>query len=214
MSGELALKGFIEGLFNNMGSIVEFEISAGLTLSSLEKFASEFGAFQIRLGNDVIARVECLRKAHVRNSLSRGVRFAQSDGWEQVSSNQISRLLDSAFGLRSLARLFPSNEGLRFLSRESIILAMQEVLSNTDDPRIPLREQEFFELSLLNEANDLGTRYCVRQAHAEWSDIDGQIMWDQEEVDHFWVLGEARKRYVERKFALAEKGFIYSDMDL
>jgi hypothetical protein len=34
---------------------------------------------------------------------------------------------------------------------------MQEVLSKTDDPKIPPREQEFFELSLLDEANDLGT---------------------------------------------------------
>jgi hypothetical protein len=90
---------------------------------------------------------------------------------------------------------------------------MQEVLSKTVDPKTPLREQEFFELSLLDKANDLGTRYCVRQAHAEWSEIDGQIMWDQEEVDHFWILSEAEKRYSERRLALAEKGFIYSDMD-
>src|ERR1035437_1726477 len=36
--------------------------------------------------------------------------------------------------------------------------AMQEVLSKTCDTNIPLREQEFFELSLLDEANPLGTR--------------------------------------------------------
>ncbi len=91
---------------------------------------------------------------------------------------------------------------------------MQEVLSKTDDPKIPLRQQEFFELSLLDEANDLGTRYCVRQAHAEWSEIDGQVMWDQEEVDHFWILNEAKQRYAERRLNLAQRGFIYSDMDL
>jgi hypothetical protein len=91
---------------------------------------------------------------------------------------------------------------------------MQEVLSRTDIPKAPLSEQEFYELSLLDEANELGTRYCVRQAHAEWSEIDGQIMWDQEEVDYFWILNEAKQRYAERKRALAEKGFIYSDMDL
>jgi hypothetical protein len=90
---------------------------------------------------------------------------------------------------------------------------VQEVLSKTGDPEIPLREQEFFELSLLDEVNDLGTRYCVRQAHAEWSDIDGQIIWDQEEVDHFWILNEAKQRYEDRRRALGEKGFIYSDMD-
>jgi hypothetical protein len=91
---------------------------------------------------------------------------------------------------------------------------MQELLSKTDDPKIPFREQEFFELSLLDEANELGTRYCVRQAHAEWSEIDGQIMWDQEEVDHFWILAEAKQRYAERRLALTQRGFIYTNMDL
>jgi hypothetical protein len=100
-----------------------------------------------------------------------------------------------------------------FRGRWSIILAMQELLSKTDDPKAPLREQEFFELSLLDEANELGTHYCVRQAHAEWSEIDGQVMWDQEEVDRFWILNEAKHRYAERRLALADKGFIYSGMD-
>ena len=77
-----------------------------------------------------------------------------------------------------------------------------------------LQGQEFYELSLLDEATGLRTRYCVRQAHAEWSEIDRQIMWDQEEVDHFWILSEAKRRYAERKLALTERGFIYSDMDL
>jgi hypothetical protein len=92
--------------------------------------------------------------------------------------------------------------------------AMQEVLSKTCDTNVPLREQEFFELSLFDMAHELGTRYSVRQAHAQWDDKDGQVMWDQEEVDHFWILGEARKRYAERRLALAQQGFIYSDMDL
>ncbi len=108
----------------------------------------------------------------------------------------------------------PGSRSCALWGRRSIILAMQEVLSKTDDPQAPLRDQEFFELSLLDEANDLGTRYCVRQAHAEWSEIDGQVMWDQEEVEHFWILNEAKQRYAERKINLAQRGFIYSDMDL
>jgi hypothetical protein len=91
---------------------------------------------------------------------------------------------------------------------------MQEVLSKTDDPEAPLRGQEFYELSLLDETNNLRTRYCVRQARAEWSDIDGQVMWDQEEIEHIWILDEAKRRYAERRLALTEKGFIYSDMDM
>jgi hypothetical protein len=90
---------------------------------------------------------------------------------------------------------------------------MQEILSRTSDSKAPLEEQEFFELSLLDVNNDLGTRYCVRQAHAQWSEIDRAIMWDHEEVDNFWLLSEAKRRYAELRLALGEKGFIYSDMD-
>jgi hypothetical protein len=90
---------------------------------------------------------------------------------------------------------------------------MKEVLSKTDDPNAPLEGQELFELTLLDEANELGTGYHVRQAHAEWSEIDGQMMWDQEEADHFSILSQAQQRYAERRLALVQRGFIYSDMD-
>jgi hypothetical protein len=90
---------------------------------------------------------------------------------------------------------------------------MQEIPSKTDDPKAPLRGQEFFELSLLDTANQLGTRYCVRQARAQWSEIDRAIMWDDEQRDYFWILNEAKRRYSERRLALAQMGFIYSDMD-
>ena len=90
---------------------------------------------------------------------------------------------------------------------------MQELLSKITNSETPLREQEYFELSLLDVDNDLRSRYCVRQAHAEWSEIDGQVMWDTEEADYFWILDEAKQRYAERRLALAQKGYIYSDMD-
>jgi hypothetical protein len=38
-------------------------------------------------------------------------------------------------------------------------------------------------------------------------------MGGEYEVDHFWSLEEAKRRYAERRQALALKGFIYSDMD-
>jgi hypothetical protein len=90
---------------------------------------------------------------------------------------------------------------------------MQELLSRTSDSKAPLRAQEFFELSFFDVVNDLGTRYCVRQAHAQWREIDRAIMWDQEEIENFWILSEAKRSYAERRLALGEKGFIYSDMD-
>lgn len=91
---------------------------------------------------------------------------------------------------------------------------MQEVLSKTCDANALLPGQEFYELRLSDEKYEIGIRYAVRQAHAEWSEIDGQVMWDADEVEHFWILAEAEKRYAERRAALVENGFIYSDIDL
>ena len=69
-----------------------------------------------------------------------------------------------------------------------MIPLMQEVLSKTTDPNVPLQEQEYFELRL----DDLGFpfrpqfidslgvvarhRFIVREAHAAWSEIDRDIM--------------------------------------
>jgi hypothetical protein len=90
---------------------------------------------------------------------------------------------------------------------------MQEVLSKTIDPKAPLQGQEFYELRLFEEGNPLGTRHGVLQIHAVCKDAIRGAMWESEEVDYFWIRDEAKKRYTERRLALADKGFIYSDMD-
>jgi hypothetical protein len=91
---------------------------------------------------------------------------------------------------------------------------MQEILSKTVDPNAPLQGQEFYELRLFEEANQLGTRHGVLQIHAVWKDANQDVVWDSEEVDYFWILDEAKQRYTERRAALAIMGFIYSDMDI
>jgi hypothetical protein len=58
--GELGLKGFLQSLYDVMYSIVNIEEAAGLTLSSLEKYSPELSVLLIRIGNDVLARVELL----------------------------------------------------------------------------------------------------------------------------------------------------------
>jgi len=91
---------------------------------------------------------------------------------------------------------------------------LEEILSKTDDPKTPVEELEYYELSLLDEANNLGTRHVLKQWHGAWSEIDRQVMWDQEEVEYFWILALAKERYAERRRALEEKGFIYSTTEL
>jgi hypothetical protein len=91
---------------------------------------------------------------------------------------------------------------------------MQELLSRTDDPKAPLCGQEFYELRFYESESEGRRVYCVREAHAQWSDMDGQIMWDEDRVRAFATHKEAEERYSERKLALAERGFIYSDTSL
>ena len=102
---------------------------------------------------------------------------------------------------------------------------MREVFSKTTDANVPLQQQEFFELRL----DDLGTpfrpqfidsmgavarhRFLVVEAHAAWSEIDRNIMWDGFEHDECSTLEEAQQRYEERRGAIVGMGFIYSDMD-
>ena len=91
---------------------------------------------------------------------------------------------------------------------------MQEVLSRTDDPEIPLRDQEFYELRLDDSDDIWKPGYFVKQAHAQWSEIDQQIMWDGFDFEQCATLEKAKERYAARRLALAEEGFIYSDMDM
>jgi len=89
---------------------------------------------------------------------------------------------------------------------------IEEMLSKTDDPKTPVEELEYYELSLLDEVNDLGTRHVVKQWHGAWSEIDRQIMWDGEEVEYFWILDQAKQRYEESSASpipSSEQGWLF-----
>ena len=91
---------------------------------------------------------------------------------------------------------------------------MQEVLSKTIDPKAPLKGQEFYELRIDDSDDVWRPGFVVVQAHAQWSEIDQQIMWDDPESERCFTYAHAEERYETRRRALAEKGSIYSDMDL
>jgi hypothetical protein len=90
---------------------------------------------------------------------------------------------------------------------------MKEILSKTIDPDAPLEGQEFYQLRLFEENNQLGNRHGVLQIHAVCKDAFRGPQWESEELDYFWIPDEAKRCYEERRRALAEQGFIYSDMD-
>ena len=91
---------------------------------------------------------------------------------------------------------------------------MQEVLSKTLDPKAPLRDQQFYELRLYDSKSAGLAVYCVREARAWWNDEAGEVVWDDEQVQTFATRREAPEHYATRRQVLAEKGFLYSDLDL
>jgi hypothetical protein len=91
---------------------------------------------------------------------------------------------------------------------------MQEVLSRSEDTKTPLSEQEFYELRLYDSDSAGEPVYCVREARAWWNEDSKQEVWDEPRIEVFATLQEAKTRYSERRLALAQLGFIHSDMDL
>jgi hypothetical protein len=92
--------------------------------------------------------------------------------------------------------------------------AMREVFSKTKDPKVPLCDQEFYELRLDDSDDIWKPGYFVKQAHAQWSEIDREIMWEGFDFEQCPTLEKAKERYAAWRLVLIEKGFIYSKMDL
>jgi hypothetical protein len=62
VSGELALYNHIQSLWGTREDLVMFEIANGLTLTH-DNYMPEFSELEMRIGNDVTARVELLEKS-------------------------------------------------------------------------------------------------------------------------------------------------------
>ena len=77
--------------------------------------------------------------------------------------------------------------------RRLMIIVMQELLSKADDSKIPLSEQEFYELRLDDSTDIWRPGFIVKQAYAQWSEIDRQIMWDEFESERLPTLEEAKE---------------------
>lgn len=90
---------------------------------------------------------------------------------------------------------------------------MQEVFSRTDDSGIPLGDQEFYELRLSDSDDIWRPGYIVMQSRATWSELDGQMMRDEIEIERLPTLERAEGRYAARRLVLTERGFGISDMD-
>jgi len=92
-------------------------------------------------------------------------------------------------------------------------LVFQEVFSKPGADKAPLAEQEFYELCIEESDDVFRPGFVVKQTRAEWSKIDGQVMWEGSEWERWPTLNKAKERCEEWRKALTAKGFRQSDMD-
>jgi hypothetical protein len=89
---------------------------------------------------------------------------------------------------------------------------MHEFFSKTNDPTIPLKDQEFYELRLEDSEVEC-PGFLVRQTHFSWCELERQIMFDQTLYERYRTLKAAKARYAQRRQLLVGHGFIQSDRD-
>src|ERR1035437_2471707 len=100
------------------------------------------------------------------------------------------------------------------LANQQRKLVLQEVLSKPECESLPLAEQEFYELCI-EESDDIWRPgFVVKQARAQWSEIDGQVMWEEPKWERWPTLKKSEERCEEWRKALATKGFTQSDLDI
>ena len=92
-------------------------------------------------------------------------------------------------------------------------LVLQEVLSKPGAETLPLAEQEFYELCIEESDDAFRPGFIVKQSRAQWSEIGGQVMWEEPEWERWPTLKKAKERCDEWRKALAAKGFSQSDLD-
>ena len=89
----------------------------------------------------------------------------------------------------------------------------QELFWNTRDPeKLPLREQEYYELSIEDSTDPFNPGIVLRETRHFWDAEDGQL-WGEGTEERCASLRIAENRYKRRRQALAERGYNYSDMD-
>jgi hypothetical protein len=87
------------------------------------------------------------------------------------------------------------------------------VLSKPGAESAPLAEQEFYELSIEESDDAFRPGFVVKQTRAQWSEIDGQVMWEEPKWERWPTLKKAKEVCEAWRKALATKGFAQSDME-
>lgn len=88
---------------------------------------------------------------------------------------------------------------------------MVEIFWNANNSTLPMREQKYFELRLLDLGSEVKPRFLVRELRVSWSDRLQQMVCDDVEDEPCHTPEEAQRRYQGRKAMIIGKGFVHSD---
>ena len=100
------------------------------------------------------------------------------------------------------------------LANQQRSLVLHELLSMPGCETLPPAEQEFFELSIEESDDAFRPGFIVTLTHARWGEVEGQVMWEDPEMERWPTLNKAKERCEEWRKALAAKGFTRSDLDV
>jgi hypothetical protein len=89
---------------------------------------------------------------------------------------------------------------------------MVEILWNTNAPHLPIQDQEFYELRLVDLGDAATPRYVVREIHGSWLASDQQIRWDGFNDETCRTPEEAKRRFETRRASIVESGFEFATM--
>jgi hypothetical protein len=81
----------------------------------------------------------------------------------------------------------------------------------TEDAKVPIQDQEFYELAIDDWNGCWDPGFVVRQAHAASCEVEKQIMFDEIRAKKFPTLGAAKEEYERSRRALFDRVHTFGD---
>lgn len=103
---------------------------------------------------------------------------------------------------------------LRRMDLEGRVATMDELLSQSADPKCRLEHQDYYHVRLCEFDDTSGRSYCLLEWHTRCDGSTEQMVWEDLRSETFSYPERARMRYVERRLSLEQRGFVsaYSDL--
>ncbi len=89
---------------------------------------------------------------------------------------------------------------------------MVEILWNSQAPHLPVQDQEFYELRVVDLGNSTTPRYVFREIHGSWLSSKQQIRWNAFKDQTCRTPDEAKRRFERRRASIGAAGFPYATL--